>query len=79
LIQLARLAVLRRPGYEPDWPTLDRDLPQLRACIDWIDHAEINISASNIRRRLQQGLSVETLVSPEVIEFIRAHHLYQPQ
>ena len=55
ILQLARLAVLRRPGYEPDWPTLDRALPQLRACLDWIEHAEIAISASEIRQRLQAG------------------------
>src|SRR5512143_3616856 len=58
LLQLARLAVLRRPGYEPDWPTLDRALPQLRARLDWIEHAEIAISASEIRQRLQEGLPV---------------------
>ena len=77
LIQLARLAVLRRSDCEPDWPTLDRALPDLRARIDWIEHAAIDISASDIRRRLQSGLPINTLVSPKVIEFIRAQQLYQ--
>ena len=77
LIQLARLAVLRRPGYEPDWPTLEQALPSLRARLDWIAHAEIDISASDIRQRLQTGLPAEALIPPKVIEFIRAQRLYQ--
>ncbi len=77
LIRLARLAVLRRPSYEPDWPTLDRALPDLRARLDWIEHAEIAISASDIRQRLQAKRPIDTLVPLKVIEFIRAQHLYQ--
>jgi nicotinate-nucleotide adenylyltransferase len=76
LIQLARLAVLRRPGYEPDWPALDRDLPDLRARIDWIEHAEIDISATAIRQRIQRGLSITVLAPSRVIDYIRRHHLY---
>jgi nicotinate-nucleotide adenylyltransferase len=77
LIQLARLAVLRRPGYEPDWPTFDRALPDLRARIDWIEHGEIDIAATDIRQRIQVDLPVDALVPPKVIEFIRVQHLYQ--
>jgi nicotinate-nucleotide adenylyltransferase len=77
VIQLARLAVLRRPGYKPDWPTLDRALPELRARLDWIAHPELDISATDIRQRVQRGLSLDALVPPKVIEFIRAQHLYQ--
>jgi nicotinate-nucleotide adenylyltransferase len=77
VIQLARLAVLRRPGYEPDWPTLDRALPDLRARLDWIEHAEIAISASDIRQRLQAGLNADHLVPPEVLQFILDQQLYR--
>jgi nicotinate-nucleotide adenylyltransferase len=77
IIQLARLAVLRRTGYEPAWSTLDRDLPDLQTRIDWIDHAELDVSATDIRQHVQQGQSIEALVPPKVIEFIRAQHLYQ--
>jgi nicotinate-nucleotide adenylyltransferase len=76
IIQLARLAVLRRPGYEPDWPTLDRALPQLRARIDWIDHTEIAISASDIRQRVQRGLPITSFVPAPVIDYISAQQLY---
>jgi len=76
VIQLARLAVLRRPGYEPDWPTLDRALPNLRARLDWIEHAEIDISATDIRQRLQQGLPVAAWAPTSVIDYLVAQHLY---
>ena len=72
IIQLARLAVLRRPGCQPDWPTLDRALPDLRARLDWIEHTEIDISASDIRQRVQHGLPIDALVPPKVIEFIQS-------
>jgi nicotinate-nucleotide adenylyltransferase len=79
ILQLARLAVLRRPGYEPDWPTLDRALPQLHARLDWIEHAEIAISASDIRRRVKAGESVAALVPVRVSEYVAVHHLYADQ
>jgi nicotinate-nucleotide adenylyltransferase len=76
IIQLARLAVLQRPGYEPDWPALDRAVPDLRGQIDWIEHSEIDISATGIRERLQHGLSIDTFVPAHVIDYIVAQHLY---
>jgi nicotinate-nucleotide adenylyltransferase len=76
ILRLARLAVLRRPGYEPDWPTLDRDLPELRARLDWLDHAELDISATDIRHRVQRGLSIASLVPAPVIDYLVAQHLY---
>ncbi len=76
LIQLARLAVLRRPGYEPDWAALDRALPELRACLDWIEYAEISISSRDIRHRVRTGQPVAGLVPPRIIDYIAANHLY---
>jgi len=76
VIQLARLAVLRRPGYEPDWAVLDRALPDLRAQIDWIDHAELAISASDIRRRVRHGLPIAALVPERVLAYLVAQRLY---
>ena len=76
LIQLARLAVLRRPGYEPDWTKFDKFLPGLQARLDWIEHAEINISASDIRQRVQRGQSITSIVPERVIDYLTAQHLY---
>jgi nicotinate-nucleotide adenylyltransferase len=76
IIQLVRLAVLRRPGYEPDWAALDRVLPDLRARTDWIEHAEIDISASGIRRRIKAGLPIAPFVPAGVIDYLVAQRLY---
>ncbi|HSD84739.1 MAG TPA: nicotinate-nucleotide adenylyltransferase [Anaerolineae bacterium] len=72
ILQIARLAVLRRPGYEPDWPMLDRALPQLRARLDWIEHAEIAISASEIRQRVKTSQPITAFVPTKVIEYVTA-------
>lgn len=77
VIQLARLAVLRRPGYEPDWLALDRALPDLRSRLDRIDHAAIDISATDIRQRVQRGLPITSLVPAPVIGYLLAENLYR--
>jgi nicotinate-nucleotide adenylyltransferase len=76
IIQLARLAVLRRPDCQLDWLTLDRELPNLRARLDWIAHAELDISASDIRERVKAGQSVALLVPTSVIDYLVTHQLY---
>jgi nicotinate-nucleotide adenylyltransferase len=77
LIKLARLAVLRRPKIEPDWASLEKELPDIRTRIDWINHTEINISARDIRQRVHDGLSIEELVPKSVAAYIAEHHLYE--
>ena len=79
LFQLTRIAVLRRPGFEPDWPALESALPGLRTCIDWIDIPAINISASAIRARVLHGYSIEQLVPASVARYIVEQQLYQGQ
>ncbi len=37
---------------------------------------EVEISASEIRMRIAEGLSIQTLVTPEVEMYIAEHHLY---
>jgi nicotinate-nucleotide adenylyltransferase len=78
LVALARFAVLQRPGYEPDWPTFDTALPDLRARLDWLNHAEINISARTIRQRVKDGLPIDQLVPEAVVAYIREQQLYKP-
>jgi nicotinic acid mononucleotide adenylyltransferase len=51
-------------------------LPDLRAQIDWIEHAESDISATDIRQRAQHGLPLTMLVTDRVIAFLPEHQLY---
>ena len=76
LIALARLAVLRRPGFEPDWSALEAALPDLRSHIDWIVHSQIDISARSIRQRVWDGLPIDRLVPQAVAAYIIEHNLY---
>ena len=76
LIELARLAVLRRPGFEPDWTALEAALPDLRERIDWIDAPPIDIAAHDIQRRAREGESIEGLVPPAVAQYIAERGLY---
>ena len=77
LINLARLAVLRRPDAEPDWASLEKALPDIRSHIGWLNHTLINISAHEIRQRVQAGLSIVQLVPKSVADYIREQNLYQ--
>ncbi len=76
VIDLARLAVLRRPGFEPDWAALDAALPDLRDRIDWIDARPIDVAAHDIQRKVRQGESIDGLVPPAVARYIAERRLY---
>ncbi len=77
LIALARLAVIRRAGVEPDWPALETALPDLRSRIDWIDAPLVDVSGYEIRRRVREGQSVRGLVPITVEEYIVSRRLYR--
>lgn len=85
IIALARLAVLARPGYEPDLDNLasrlspdDDSLPlaDLRQRIDWLAGPPLAVSSSALRQRARQGLPLRYLVPPSVEAHILEHSLY---
>ena len=76
LIELARLAIVRRPGFEPDWIALEAALPDLRSRIDWIDAAPIDVAAHDIQRRVRAGESIDELVPRPVAAYISERRLY---
>ena len=73
----ARLAVMPRPGYEPDLAALERALPGMDGRLAWLDAPFLDISASDLRRRVRQGLPIRYLVPPPVEVYIREHRLYR--
>jgi nicotinate-nucleotide adenylyltransferase len=77
ILDLARLAVVRRPGFDPDWAVLDAALPDLHDRIDWIDAQPIDIAASDLQRRIRGGESIQGLVPQAVAEYIAAWRLYE--
>ncbi len=77
LITMCRLVAVPRPDYPlPDLKALEASIPGLSQRVALMDKPEIDISASAIRNRVAQGLSIHHLV-PEVVEgYIKEHKLY---
>lgn len=76
LIQLCRLVAVTRPGIEVDLPALERLIPGLSARLEIIDMPEVEISSSDLRRRVREGLPIKYQVPEEVERYIREHRLY---
>ncbi len=77
IVQRAWLAVMRRPGYEPDLAALEQAVPGLRERLLWIDAPLLDIASSDLRRRVREGLPLRYLVPPPVEAYIREHRLYE--
>jgi nicotinate-nucleotide adenylyltransferase len=76
ILDLARLAVVRRPGVRKGNGNLSR-VPGLRNRIDHIDAPLCDISATDIRERIASGRSVRYVVPEPVRVHIEAHTLYR--
>jgi nicotinate-nucleotide adenylyltransferase len=70
LPQLARLAVARRAGVEFAGAE--------RAAVDWIDMPRLDISSTDVRRRIAEGRPIRYLVPEPVRELIESEGLYRP-
>jgi nicotinate-nucleotide adenylyltransferase len=77
LIKLCKLVAVPRPGYPlPDISALESVIPGLTARLIVMDEPQIDISASEIRKRVAQGLSIRHLVPAAVDDYIRQNGLY---
>lgn len=78
ILRLARLGVAARPGNPPiDLPALERTLPRLGERILIISMPQIDISSTDIRRRVREDGTIRYLVPQPVQEYIAAHRLYR--
>jgi nicotinate-nucleotide adenylyltransferase len=77
IVQQARLAVMQRPGCEPDLVALEQAVPGLYERFVWLDAPYLDIAASDLRRRVRVGLPLRYLVPPPVEDYIREYHLYE--
>ena len=77
LIAMCRLVVAPRPGYSrPELNALETVIPGISQRVTIMDKPEIDISASDIRNRVAQGLSIRHLVPEPVNRYIKQHELY---
>jgi nicotinate-nucleotide adenylyltransferase len=77
LSRLARLAIVGRPGHQIDLVTLHRVLPALADRAVLIEGPQLEISSSDLRRRLATGRPVRYQLPELVRSFILSHQLYQ--
>lgn len=76
IIAQAWLAVARRPGVELDEAVLEK-IRGLRERLVWLDTPWLDIAATDIRRRIQAGMSIRYLVPPAVEAYIAQNGLYR--
>jgi nicotinate-nucleotide adenylyltransferase len=77
LVRLCRIVAAPRPGYPPpDLDLLEKQLPGISTRIIILDKPIIDISSTQVRDRVRQGLPVDMLVPPAVGDYIREKKLY---
>jgi nicotinate-nucleotide adenylyltransferase len=80
LADACRIVIAARPGWEsPDWAALGAALrpdqiDRLRSNV--LDTPRIDVSATDIRRRVAAGLSIRWLAPASVEEYVFRHRLY---
>jgi nicotinate-nucleotide adenylyltransferase len=78
LIRLCKLVAVTRPGFSrPDLKTLEASVPGVTQSVVWLDIPPVDISSSDIRKRVAQGLSTQGLVSEGVGSYIKEQKLYR--
>jgi len=77
LIQMCYLVAVPRPGCaRPKLKNLESTIPGISQRVMLLDKPKIDISASTIRERVAQGLSVRHLVPEPVNRYLKGHRLY---
>ena len=77
LVKMCRLVAVPRVGYpHPKLKTLAAAISGLSQSVILLNTPQIEISSSEIRQRVAQGLSIHHLVPEPVERYIRQHGLY---
>jgi len=77
IIKLCLLAAVPRPGYnKPDLNELEKKIPGISGRVIFLDEPNIDISATDIRKKIAGGETIENLVPGPVVDYIKKHKLY---
>jgi nicotinate-nucleotide adenylyltransferase len=71
------IGVMRRPGDSVDLSLLDRSLPGAQTKVRFVDAPLLEISSSEIRRRVRENQPFRYFLSASVYEYIQEHKLYR--
>ena len=77
ILEQASLAVMPRMGQRVNRAELVAALPLLAKRLVWLDIPSVDYSATDLRRRVREGLPLRYLVPPLVEAYIHAHGLYR--
>jgi nicotinate-nucleotide adenylyltransferase len=77
ILQLARLAVVPRPGYVANIHELEKLLPGISKKTSLIPTPELAISAENLRARVAEGYPIKYQLPEAVEEYIYSMGLYR--
>ena len=79
LISLAQFVAIRRPDVAVDQHELGRALPMLAGRLTVLDGPQMDISSTELRRRVAQRRSVRYLMPDSVIDYIEQQQLYREE
>jgi nicotinate-nucleotide adenylyltransferase len=75
LLQEVDFVVIARPGFTFEWSALPREFQVLREHV--VEAPLLDISATEIRRKVRDGEPIAGLVPEQVEQYIREHKLYR--
>ena len=75
LLAEVAFVILARPGWSFDWETLPPNYRVLRKQV--VEAPLIDISATDIRRRVRAGMPIDFLTPAPVVQYIRSTGLYE--
>jgi nicotinate-nucleotide adenylyltransferase len=78
LIQLCHLVAVTRPGFDVDMRRLEASVPGISSRVEIVDMPALDISSSDLQRRVSEGLPIKYQVPEEVERYINEQHLYRP-
>lgn len=76
LLAEVHFVIMARPGWSIDWQTLPSEYRHLKANV--VEAPRIDISASDVRRRIAARQSIDYLTPPAVCRYIHDRSLYSP-
>jgi nicotinate-nucleotide adenylyltransferase len=76
LMAEVRFLIAARPGWVVDWEQFAEPYRSLRQNV--VEAPLVDVSSTQIRRRVAAGQGIDFLVPPAVVDYIRREGLYQP-